>query len=141
MMEVIEKVATAAKNLIPPAEGASEVHVKRWRLWIAAATFLNAAGLSIHIALACGFAAPFYTGFAQAGEVEGVRAEMAEVKTELRVKRINELGGLLLDAKAKQCAATGEAKRLYLSAYNNLRTEYYNLIGREYPDPPCSDFN
>lgn len=140
MMEYIEKAVAGAKNLIPPAEGATEAHVKRWRLWIAAATFLNALGLSAHIALACGFAAPFYTGFAQAGEVQGVRSEMVEVKTELRVKRINELGGMLLDAKQKQCAASGEAKRLYLLSYNNLRTEYYNLIGREYPDPPCSDF-
>ena len=122
-MEIIEKAVAGAKNLIPPAEGASEIHVKRWRLWIAAATFLNALGLSAHIALACGFA-----------------AEMMGVKTELRVKRISELGGMLLDAKQKQCAASGEAKRLYLQSYNNLRTEYYNLIGREYPDPPCTDF-
>lgn len=139
-MEIIEKAAAAAKNLIPPTDGASDVHVRRWRLWIAGATFLNAAGLSIHIALACGFAAPFYPGFAQASEVSGVRAEMVEVKTDLRVKRINELGGLLLDAKQKQCSATGEAKRLYLASYNTLRSEYFDMMKREYPDPPCSDF-
>lgn len=139
-MEYIEKAVAGAKNLIPPAEGASEAHVKRWRLWIAGATFLNACGLTIHIAAACGFAAPFYSGFAQAEEVKGVRSEMLEVKAELRAKRINDLGGLLLDAKQKQCAATGQAKRLYLESYNKLRGEYFDLMKREYPDPPCTDF-
>lgn len=139
-MEIIEKAASAAKNLIPPKDGATDVHVRRWRLWIAGATFLNAAGLSIHIALACGFAAPFYPGFAQATDVGGVRAEMLEVKTDLRAKRIRDLGGLLLDAKQKQCAATGQAKRLYLESYNSLRSEYFEIMKREYPDPPCSDF-
>ena len=139
-MEIIEKAATAAKNLIPPKDGATDVHVRRWRLWIAGATFLNAAGLSIHIALACGFASPFYSGFAQASDFKGVQADMMEVKTELRVKRINELGGLLLDAKQKQCSATGEAKRLYLASYNTLRSEYFDIMKREFPDPPCTDF-
>lgn len=140
VVEYIEKAVEGAKNLIPPAEGATEMHVKRWRRWIAGATFLNALGLTIHITLACGFAAPFYSGFAQASDFKSVQADMQEVKTDLRVKRIKELSSLLLDAKQKQCMASGVAKRLYLDAYNNLRTEYYDTLKREFPDPPCSDF-
>jgi len=132
-MEYIEKAVAGAKNLIPPAEGASEQHVKRWRLWIAAATFLNALGLSAHIALACGFAAPFYSGFAQAGELRTLQDNLQD-------RRVKELNTQLLDAKSKQCAASGEAKRLYLRAYNDLRSEYFQLTKREYPDPPCTDF-
>ncbi len=131
-MEYIEKAVAGAKNLIPPADGASE-HVKRWRLWIAGATFLNALGLSAHIALACGFASPFYSGFAQADQVESIKADLTK-------RRITELMTQMLDAKQKQCAASSEAKTLYRLTYNNLRTEYFELIGREFPDPPCSDF-
>lgn len=140
MMEQIKEALVAAKNLIPPAEGASEVHVKRWRLWVAAATFLNALGLSAHIALACGFASPFYSGFAQAGQLEEVRSDMALVKQELQAKRTKELTSLLLDTKQKQCVASGEARRLYFGAYNELRAEYFQLTKREFPDPPCTDF-
>lgn len=132
-MEVIEKAVAGAKNLIPPAEGASETHVKRWRMWIAAATFLNALGLSAHIALACGFAAPFYPGFAQAGELK-------DLKDSLETRRVRELNTLLLDAKAKQCSSSGDAWRLYYNAYNELRAEYAQLTKREFPDPPCDNF-
>ncbi len=98
-------------------------------------------GLVAHIALACGYASALgYSGFAKAEDIAGVRTEMAAVKLDLRNKRVQELSGLLLDMKQKQCMATGEAKRLYLSSYNNLRAEYFALNGREFPDPPCSDF-
>jgi len=140
MWETAEKIMQAITKLVPPVEGASDKHVRRWRLWIAAATFLNALGLSIHIALACGFAAPFYSGFAQASNVEGIKGDMSIVKAELQKKRIKELTSLILDAKQKHCAASGEVRRLYLSAYNDLRDEYYDLTKREAPDPPCADF-
>lgn len=134
MMEYIEKAVAGAKNLVPPKEGATDRHVRRWRLWIAGATFLNALGLSAHIALACGFAAPFYYGFAQADQVQRIQEDLAK-------RRITELMAQMLDAKQKQCAASGESKALYRLTYNNLRTEYYELVKREFPDPPCSDFN
>lgn len=133
MMEYIEKAVAGARNLIPPADGASEAHVKRWRLWIAAATFFNALGLSVHIALACGFAAPFYGGFAQADDFSAYKGDQTK-------RRITELMTQMLDAKQKQCTASDSAKALYLLTYNNLRTEYYELMKREFPDPPCSDF-
>jgi hypothetical protein len=133
MVEYIEKALSCAKNLIPPAEGACEKHLTRWRLWMAAATFLNAVGLSAHIALACGFAAPFYAGFVQA-------SEFSRFKDDVQARRARELNILILDAKAKQCSASGDAKKLYFGVYNDLRLEYYELVGREFPDPPCADF-
>jgi|SRR5690606_9359749 len=133
MMEYIEKAIAGAKNLIPPADGAHEKHVRRWRVWIAAATFLNAFGLSAHIVLACGFAAPLYPGFAQASDLQ-------QLKEELQTRRLKELSTLLLDAKSKQCSANGDARRLYLNAYNELRMEYFQLTQREFPDPPCDNF-
>lgn len=133
-MEYIEKAVAGAKNLVPPKEGATDQHVRRWRLWIAGATFLNALGLSVHIALACGFAAPFYPGFAQADQVQRMQEDLTK-------RRITELMTQMLDAKQKQCTANGESKALYRLTYNNLRTEYYELMKREFPDPPCSDFN
>lgn len=99
-------------------------------------------GLAVHVFLSCGFAASFgVSGFAKAGDIDGIRQEMTAVKLDLRSKRLRELSGLLLDAKQKQCVATGQAKRLYLITYNDLRSEYFVLMGREFPDPPCSDFD
>lgn len=140
MMEYLEKAVEGVKHLIPPPDGASDVHVRRWRTWIAMATFLNAVGLSAHIALACGFASPFYPGFAHAEDIVGVQTEMRLVKAELQNKRLKELTSLMLDTKQKQCVASGEVKRLYLVSYNDLRQEYFTLTQREFPDPPCSDF-
>lgn len=98
-------------------------------------------GLTVHIIIACGYATAMgFAGFAKAEDIAGVRQEMALVKTDLRNKRVQELSGLLLDMKQKQCVAKGDAKRLYLVSYNNLRAEYYSIMGREFPDPPCADF-
>lgn len=140
MLEYLEKAVDLVKNLIPPADGAAEAHVRRWRVWIACATFINSFAISLHVALACGFASPFYPGFAVATESSEIRIQMAQVKMELQNKRIKELTGLLLDTKQKHCLAMGEAKRLYLWQYNTLRGEYYDAMKREFPDPPCSDF-
>jgi hypothetical protein len=140
VLDVIDRVAGAAKNLIPPTEGASDRHVRVWRVWIAMATFVNALGLSIHIALACGFAAPFYPGFAQASDTDTIREEMADVKEELRLKRLKELTNLILDTKQKHCLAQGEARRLYYNSLVNMRDEYYEATKHPAPDPPCADF-
>lgn len=133
MMEYIDKALSCAKNLIPPGDGECNA-VTRWRRWIAAFTFVNALGLTVHVAAACGFLVPLYAGFVQASEYQ-------EFKSDVETRRVKELNILLLDAKAKQCNASGDAKKLYLNVYNDLRLEYYQLIGREFPDPPCEDFN
>lgn len=132
MIEYIEKALEGAKNIIPPGDGECSA-VTRWRRWMAGFTMANTVGLAVHIALACGFLAPFYLGFVQATEFQ-------EFKTDVETRRTKELNILILDAKAKQCSASGDAKKLYYSVYNDLRLEYYQLVGREFPDPPCKDF-
>jgi hypothetical protein len=139
-MDYLDRAVEGIKKLIPPPDGASDSHLYRWRLWIAGATFLNALGLTLHIALACGFAAPFYTGFAKASQFDEVKQQMTAVQADLDKKRIKELANLILDTKHKHCLATGEARRLYLDSLNALRDEYYDKTHRVAPDPPCSDF-
>lgn len=90
----------------------------------------------VHILWACGWTGyiGLAGGFARADDFE-------TFKQESKFQRIKELETELLDTKGKHCAATGEAWRLYYKAYNNLRTEYFQLTKREFPDPPCSNFN
>lgn len=89
----------------------------------------------VHILWACGWTSylGLAGGFAKAEDFNAF-------KQESKARRIQELGTNLLDLKAKQCSATGEAWRLYYRAYNDLRAEYYQLTLREFPDPPCDNF-
>lgn len=136
-----EEVREFAQRLKPPGHDATPEDVQAWRWFVALTTGVTALGLVAHIVLACGYAGALgYAGFAKAEDIAGVRQEMAAVKLDLRNKRGQELTGLLLDMKQKQCMATGEAKRLYLKSYNDLRAEFFTVNGREFPDPPCSDF-
>ncbi|MGH6631750.1 MAG: hypothetical protein ACREB0_00195 [Sphingopyxis sp.] len=129
-----DEIREIASKLRPPGHEAAPEVVQAWRWFVALVTGTTALGLTAHILLACGYAAGFgYAGFAQA-------AELREMKDELAKQRVRSLSREMLDAKQKQCAASGEAKRLYLSSYNDLRVEYFELTRREFPDPPCSDF-
>jgi hypothetical protein len=136
-----EEIREFASRLAPPPHDADPDKVQAWRWFLALTTGVNTMGLAIHVLLSCGYATALgISGFAKAGDVAGIRQEMAEVKIDLRAKRVRELSSLMLDAKQKQCAATGQAKRLYLQSYNEMRTEYFQIMGREFPDPPCADF-
>lgn len=97
-------------------------------------------GVSGHILWVCGWLTPIGLAapFAQADELNSRVAQI--IRDELSVKRQQDLPGLMLDAKQKYCTASGEARRLHFSTYNNLRSEYFRLTQREYPDPPCEDF-
>jgi hypothetical protein len=89
----------------------------------------------VHILWACGWTSyiGLQGGFAHA-------SDLAAFKAETKDRRVKELKTELLDAKAKQCSVNGQAWRLYYSAYNELRAEYYMLTNREAPDPPCDNF-
>lgn len=97
-------------------------------------------GVSGHILWVCGWLAPvgLASPFAQADEVNNQVKHI--IREELSAKRQSDLPGLMLDAKQKYCAASGEARRLHFTTYNALRAEYYKLTQLEYPDPPCEDF-
>jgi hypothetical protein len=132
MRELAQAVATRLK---PPAADADPKVVMAWRWFVALTTGVTAVALSIHIMLACGVLAGVtgYPGFALASDVE-------EIRKETQIQRIRELSKEMLDAKQKQCVATGEVRRLYLDTYNGLRAEYFMLTKREFPDPDCRDF-
>jgi hypothetical protein len=132
MMEQVKEFATRLK---PPGRDATPEDVQSWRWFVALTTGITAMGMTAHIIIACGYATGLgLSGFAKATEIPIVVAEA------MAKKREQELPSMILDAKQKQCNATGEAKRLYLKSYNELRTEYFGLTKREFPDPPCTDF-
>lgn len=91
--------------------------------------------LVAHILWACG-----WTGYIGLAGGFALASDFENFKRESKFNRSKELVTELLDVKAKQCSATGEAWRLYYQVYNDLRTEYYQLTAREFPDPPCSNF-
>lgn len=144
MLEMLQKAADVARNLIPPTEGAADTHVRKWRIWIALATFLNAVGLSVHIALACGFAAPFYSGFAQASDItqqiDEVKRQVEDLNNENKQRRIGTLETNILDTRQKQCAAAPGVKYLYTQSLQKMLVEYAELVDKRYPVPDCDSF-
>ena len=137
-MEAIKEAVAAAVNLIPPADG-SEVHVRRWRVWIAGAVILNTVGLSVHIALACGLL-PFYPGFAAAAEVHSSQQAVESLANELKAQRIGIIESSILDTRQKQCEAQPEVRRLYTASLQKLLIEYRNITKSDYPVPGCEAF-
>lgn len=129
-----QEIREFASRIKPPGPNASPKVVNAWRWFVAVVASVNSVALCAHILLACGYATTFgYSGFAKADELQTyVKGEEA--------KRVRSLTREMLDAKQKQCLASGEAKRLYLDSYNDLRSEYFNLTRREFSDPPCKDF-
>jgi hypothetical protein len=138
-MEWLEKLMGVATNLIPPIDGATDIHVRRWRLWVAGVTFVNAFGLTIHIALACGLI-PFYPGFAQAGEVKTTQQAVDNLANELKAQRVGIIEASILDTRQKQCASQPEVRRLYTASLQKLLIEYRNITKSDYPVPGCEAF-
>lgn len=136
-----DEVREFAARLKPPPSDADPTTVMAWRWFVAIVTGVNTLSIATHILLACGFVPAVYPGFAKATETTSITAQVASIKDDLKASRVKALPALLLDAKQKQCAASGDAKRLYFNAYNDLRAEYYELTHREFPDPSCSDFS
>lgn len=137
-----EELKEIALRLKPPPHDASPEKVQAWRWFVALVAGANAMGLLVHVLLSCGFAASIgISGFAKASDISDLKQQFASVKVDLQNKRVKELSSLLLDTKQKQCMASGQVKLLYLQTYNDLRSEYFTLMQREFPDPPCSDFN
>lgn len=129
-----QQIREFASRIKPPGKNASPAVVNAWRWFVAVTVSANALALCAHIMLACGYATALgYAGFAKADELQTyIKGESS--------KRVRSLTREMLDAKQKQCLASGEAKRLYLDSYNDLRAEYFDLTRREFPDPPCRDF-
>lgn len=136
----VESAVDIVAEFIPPDNDKDLLAMRRWRRWISFATFFSALGLSVHIALACGFAAPFYPGFANAADIATLQQQMQMAAVEGKSQRIAILESSILDAKQKHCTAAPAVKSLYLAAYLKLVTEYKKLTGNAYPDLDCKDF-
>ncbi len=132
-MSAVEKAVEIVGELVPPPEDDKKA-LRRWRLWISLASMVNALGLGVHIILACGFAAPFYSGFAEAGELQTLRNDIKQDRAAI-------IEASILDAKQKHCAAAPAVKPLYLSALLKLYSEYHKLTGVNYPELDCKDFS
>lgn len=139
MLDDAEKAASVAQRLgrklkPPPSE---DPMVTAWRWFIVTVVTINTVTLAGFILITCGLT-PLSAGFARASDVNTQISQ--SINDAMNNKRLKELPSLLLDAKQKQCMANGQAKRLYYTAYNELRAEYYQLAKREFPDPACTDF-
>lgn len=139
-VKTVEQALDVVEEFIPPKDEKDLAAMRRWRRWVSLATFLSATGLAVHIALACGFAAPFYPGFANAADVTSLQAQLKADAEVNKAQRIAVLESSILDAKQKHCLATPAVKALYLSAYLKMKVEYEKLTGRVYPDLDCKDF-
>ena len=135
LQTILGDVVKVAVKLVPPSDGATDRHVRAWRVYMAVMTSLTALGLSFHIALACGLLAPWYPGFASAAEVHALQEAAKQ-------DRVTRLQVEILDLRQKQCRAEAgsEIKRLLtIPLQDNLQT-YKTLTGVDYPLPACSDF-
>lgn len=139
-VKTVEQALDVVEQFVPPKDEKDLLALRRWRRWISFAAFSSALGLSVHIALACGLAAPFYPGFASAADIVAIQAELRMRDEESREQRIAVLESSILDAKQKHCAAAPAIKQLYLSAYVKLTQEYEKLAKRAYPSLDCKDF-
>lgn len=139
VIDTAEKVVDVVEELIPPPNDSKRA-ARRWRIMISLATCSTAFGVALHIALACGFAAPFYPGFASASEITAVHAQVQNVIDEMKQQRIGVLEASILDAKKKHCEAAPAVKELYLGALIKMLAEYQKLTTLAYPDIACSSF-
>lgn len=161
MLDIGEKILEILGKLVPPDDADPAKH-RSWRLWIAGMTIVNALGLSAHILLACGYI-PFYPGFAQAGEINTLKAQMESNAAAIRVQvsqstgaiearmavaeadrkaqRISTLKKEILDLQLKRCTTpAGPVKAMYTSAIQDMLVEYQALTETAYPLPGCDSF-
>lgn len=153
-MDPIDVAADAVGNLVPPeAKGVSDI--TRWRLWVSGAVVVTAAGLAAHILLACGYA-PFYPGFAKAGEAAEVEmkvtAQMTAMESRvtarseslaraLEIQRTNTLRKDIFDLRQKQCKAPSGAVRTMLAEQlAQMQAEHESLTGKKYELLSCADY-
>lgn len=140
VVKAVERVIEVGEELVPPPEGSGEKALRRWRVWISLAACVNAFGLAVHVALACGLAAPFYPGFVSANELTTVQSNIQSVVEEMKQRRIGDLEANILDAKKKACQAAIPVRSLYIAALVKMLTEYHKLTGEYFPEIDCANF-
>ena len=125
--------------LVPPIDADPE-HQYRWRLTVAALMVVTPLSLAAHIWLACGYARPLFSGFAQQSALDGVDVTLTTILAKQTEHDI-------LAFREKQCAAMkspdpdapivkGYALEGLQTALNDWRNEHDN---HDYRLPSCDE--
>lgn len=134
---MLKDLGELATNLIPPHDGDPE-KIYRWRVILAGTVIAMTAGLSAHIALACGFLPVLFPGFASASDMQTMAVQQ-------RVMRAEILGDMLYNMQKDQCIAraTGnlQAAQTQDQRIREKRAAYRDITqGQNYELPPCDLF-
>ncbi len=119
-------VKELAKALIPPGM----TPLMTWRL----AVVISQALVLLHIAIACGWMAPFGlgTGFAQSVDVDSNRAA-------IEATRIDLLEDVIFKLQQQRCKIPPNQRGIYTERLQEKLRLYQKLTGRQYQLPACED--
>lgn len=131
----LDDAKTAIDMLIPPHD-ADGPEVRRWRVYIAILTGVNALMLIFFVALAFGWL-PFFHGFASAAEVTSLQQESDaryadELDAQIMAYRINQCTSL-------QAPKNEVAARQYWDKINDRMYKWSTIKKAAYRLPPCSE--
>ena len=127
-----------AFNLIPPEGDSGPIY--KYHITLSLWIFLMAAGISIHIALACGFVPVLYPGFATAGQWNTQEVLLARQQAQINRLEQTSLGSQLFTMREKQCKAPTGAKDVYTTQLNALYENYMSLTKQAPRLPGCEEF-
>lgn len=134
---MLKDIAQVAGNLIPPHDADPE-KIYRWRVYAAGTVIAMAAGITAHIALACGFVPVLFSGFANA-------ADMQIMTMQQNVMRAEILGDTLYNMQKDQCIARASgnlaAAQTQDQRIREKRAAYREIMkGHDYEMPSCDLF-
>ena len=120
-------------SLIPPRGHGEPREIVAWRWKTFLAIMAIGGFMLVHILLACGWLTILHPGFASAGDLKQVIAQLEQ-------SRLSTIDTAILDLRIRHCAAqTTEARQLYWSKMSPLMSEYQRMTGRQYTLPACAD--
>ena len=129
--EAVGVAAKISKRLKPPQSDDYDVMV--WRWIVVVVTVMNAMGLAIHVALACGIT-PVFSGFAYASDVKSTQVQLADV-------RVEQLEWRAFDLRVKQCEAIKkhENPQPFTIQLSDIIKRYQGLTSRRLQIPQCNE--
>lgn len=120
-------------SLVPPKGHGEPAAIVAWRWKIFLAVTGMGVFMIIHVMLACGWLVMLHPGFASAGDLKQVIAQLEQ-------SRLSSVDTAILDLRIRHCGAqTPESRQLYWSKMAPLMSEYQRATGRQYQLPACAD--
>lgn len=134
---MLKEFGELAQELIPPHDGDPE-KIYRWRVFLAGTVIAMAVGISVHIALACGFIPVLFSGFASASDLASLTQQQQTMRAEI-------VGDALYNLKKDQCMAQNagnlQAAQSQDQRIREKRDIYRRITnGHDYDLPPCDLF-